>query len=79
MKARDWKGKLSRLAWAGCEASVMSDPMAYCAYLEAVSRQEVETTAKASSAGAVVRSADRADRLRTQAPRVMAITAGSRP
>jgi hypothetical protein len=44
MKARDWNGTLSRLAWSLAEASVMADPLAYGAYLQAVAAQESATT-----------------------------------
>jgi hypothetical protein len=62
MKKRDWKGTLSRLAWLLAEASVMADPLAYGAYLQALNAQESD--APTSPAEAAV------DRRVTERPRL---------
>jgi hypothetical protein len=51
MKQRDWKGSLSRLAWSLAQASVMADPLAYGAYLHAVSDQEGEVSPSPALSG----------------------------
>jgi hypothetical protein len=76
MKARDWKDRLSRLAWSLAEASVMADPLAYGAYLQAVAGQEAAMTPSPARVGVAPRVADQTRPGFGYGLRVVELTAG---
>jgi hypothetical protein len=79
MKARDWKDRFSRLAWSLAEASVMADPLAYGAYLQAVSDEEAEMSPSPARAGVAPRAAERPKLRVGYGLRVAELTAGHQP